>query len=113
MKLCCTAPIDEEGGISVQNDFYHAVKNFSYEVESASFLSIHVLQAGILIALYELGQAIYPAAYLTVGDCARYGLALGINEFAPASNAHSVVSLSWNDTEERRRVWWAVLSLDR
>jgi hypothetical protein len=113
MKLCCTAPGDEEGEDTVKTRLYHTVKRFHHEVESAGFLSIHILQAGILIALYELGQAIYPAAYLTVGACARYGLALGVNKFALASAADDYGPLSWNDIEERRRVWWAVLLFDR
>ena len=42
----------------------------------------------ILTAIYEYAHAIYPAAYITIGTCARYGL-------------------------ERRRFWWAIVILDR
>jgi len=113
MKLCCTIPADEEGESAVKTSLYDAVKRFHYDVERAGFLSVHVLQAGLLIALYELGQAIYPAAYLTVGACARYGLAMGVNSFAVASSTDGYGLLSWNDIEERRRVWWAVQMFDR
>jgi hypothetical protein len=113
MKLCCSAPAEEEGEIAAETSLYDSVKRFFHEVESAGFLSIHVLQAGILIALYELGQAIYPAAYLTVGVCARHGLALGVNKFALASNVDDYGLLSWNEIEDRRRVWWAILIFDR
>ena len=71
-----------------------------------------MLQAGILIAIYELGQAIYPAAYLTVGACARFGLGLAINTLSKAPPG-GVDERSWNEIEEKQRVWWAVLLLDR
>lgn len=56
---------------------YNATKYFYLEVEGSFYIS--VLQAGILIALYELGHGIYPAAFLSIGACARYAHALGIN----------------------------------
>jgi hypothetical protein len=76
-------------------------------------MSIHVLQAGILITFYELGQAIYPAAYLSVGSCARYGLALGIDKLSLIPPSEGDASQAWNEQEESRRVWWAVLIFDR
>ncbi|KAF7563369.1 hypothetical protein G7046_g707 [Stylonectria norvegica] len=76
-------------------------------------LCIHTLQAGILIACYELGHAIYPAAYLTVGGCARYGLALGIDRLCLEAGGVGDALRSWQEIEERRRAWWAVLIFDR
>ncbi|KAL6408671.1 hypothetical protein AUP68_07615 [Ilyonectria robusta] len=39
------------------------------------------LQAAVLLlAFYEVAHAIYPAAYLTIGHCARLGHALGIHD---------------------------------
>jgi hypothetical protein len=111
MKLCCTSPSGDEGEGAVKTDLYHAVKRYHHDI-SASFLSLSVLQAGILIALYELSQAIYPAADLTVGACARYGLALGVGNFTSASTA-GYRALSFDEVEERRRVWWAVLLFER
>ncbi|EHK22960.1 uncharacterized protein TRIVIDRAFT_60222 [Trichoderma virens Gv29-8] len=56
------------------------------EAVLAGAMSCRLLQAQILLAIFELGHAIYPAAYLSVDR-------LGI--------------------EERRRAWWMVLILDR
>jgi hypothetical protein len=113
MKLCCSVPADEDVETAAKSSLYDSVKRFHHEIESAGFLSLHVLQAGLLIALYELGQAIYPAAYLTVGACARHGLALGVNNSVSVSGAGENGPLSWNDVEDRRRVWWAILLFDR
>jgi hypothetical protein len=89
---------------------YHIVKHFHLDVESSSIFSIPVLQAGVLIALYELGHAIYPAAFSSIGACARYAHALGINVHG-GSNQRRVLTLI--EVEERRRVWWAIVILDR
>jgi hypothetical protein len=93
-----------------QTPTYFSAKQFYLEVEAAGFLSIQVLQAGVLISLYELGHAIYPSAYLSIGACARYAYALGINR-----NATSQFSMpfTWIEQEERRRAWWAIVILDR
>jgi hypothetical protein len=115
MKLCNTALSYDDGP---NNFLYRTAKRFLHEVETAGILSTHVLQAGLLVALYEMGHAMYPAAYLTVGTCARYGLALGIyRNCSPKSAAEEDLELrgqrSWNEVEENRRVWWAVLIFDR
>lgn len=89
---------------------YRAVKHFLLEVEGSPTLSILVLQAGVLLALYELGHGIYPAAFLTIGACARYAHALGIKT-KTAANTRRVLTLV--EVEERRRVWWALVILDR
>lgn len=57
---------------------YHATKQFYFQVESSSIFSIPVLQVGVLLALHELGHAIYLAAFLSVGACARYAHGIGI-----------------------------------
>jgi hypothetical protein len=62
------------------NEVYNMAKRcFSYSEEN-NLLSLRLLQALVLIAMYELGNAIYPAAYLTVGHCARLGHAMGIHD---------------------------------
>jgi hypothetical protein len=93
-----------------QTAIYFAAKQFYLEVETAGIFSIQVLQAGLLISLYELGHAIYPSAFLSIGVSARYSCALGIN-----GNATSQISKpsTWVEQEETRRVWWAIVILDR
>ncbi|KAH2141541.1 hypothetical protein KXV68_007517, partial [Aspergillus fumigatus] len=105
-KLITTFP--PAGAQSPRTPLYYAVRRFYVEVEGA--FSILVLQAGVLVALYELGHGIYPAAYLSIGACARYAHALGINL------SHTVPTrrvLTFLEGEERRRIWWAIVILDR
>lgn len=89
---------------------YSSLKRQLLYLEQAGFLKIEVLQSMVLIAFYELGHGIYPAAFLTVGTCARYAVALGLNRDI----------FLWDHTdsgraamEERHRAWWAVVILER
>jgi hypothetical protein len=89
---------------------YYSIKNSILEAESSHSLELRVLQAAILMATFELGHAIYPAAYLTVGYCVRYGSAIGLHK---AVEHYSEEGFSITESEERRRSWWAILVLDR
>ena len=108
LKLITTLP-----PTSPQNPrtpLYYTVKHFHLQVQDSSIFSLPVLQAGVLLALYELGHGIYPAAFLSVGACARYGHALGIN-CNESLQARRVLTLV--EVEERRKTWWAIVILDR
>lgn len=89
---------------------YLAAKRFYLQAETTGTFTVQVLQAGILIALYELGHGIYPSAYLSIGSCARYGVAIGLNG---ATVSHATRALTWGEVEERKRVWWAIVIMDR
>jgi hypothetical protein len=104
MKLCSTRekPLNPT--------LYETVKLFHFKLQSSGVLSVLVLQAAVLIALYELGHAIYPAAFLSIGSCARYAVALGIDK---SILSPSTSKSQWIEEEESRRVWWAILVLDR
>lgn len=104
MKLCCARQK------TWNTPLYETVKLLHFKIETSGVLSVLVLQAAILIALYELGHAVYPAAFLSLGSCARYATALGIDKTVLLSTAGKT---HWIEEEERRRIWWAILVLDR
>ncbi|KAL7904110.1 hypothetical protein GGI35DRAFT_242218 [Trichoderma velutinum] len=83
------------------------------EAVLAGAMSCRLLQAQILLAVFELGHAIYPAAYLSVGACARYGTALGVDASLSPDFRLQNPSIRRLDIEEQRRTWWMVLILDR
>lgn len=105
MKLCSSR-------VTVAKSMlYRIVKQFYFDIESSGRLSVQVLQAAVLIAIYELGHGIYPAAIISVANCARIGTLLGIDR---SLNAWGLISgVPWIELEERRRVWWAIIILDR
>ncbi|KAH6892535.1 hypothetical protein B0T10DRAFT_295217 [Thelonectria olida] len=91
---------------------YRAAKASCSFAEMSNVFSVRLLQATLLIALYEIEHAIYPAAYLTVGHCARLGLAMGLHDRKRAPQMLNPPTTA-SDWEERRRTWWAVIMLDR
>lgn len=112
MQLITWSPSDREVLKDPQTSAYHTTKRFAIEVETSGVLSLQALQGLILLALFEFGHAIYPAAYLSIGSCARYGSALGINGKATATTFVGQ-KYSWLEQEERKRIWWAIIILDR
>jgi hypothetical protein len=89
---------------------YLAAKSFYLNLEIQGLVSLQILQAGILIALFELGHAIFPSAAVSIGACVQYGCVLGLNWDAkfPAKRP-----FAWIEVDEQNRVWWAVVILDR
>lgn len=110
LAITLTTTVPSTGDDDTRTSRYRNTKHFYLEVENSGSLSILTLQAGILIALYELGHGIYPAAYLSIGACARYAYAIGIN-VKPTKIARKV--FTFLEVEEQRRAWWAIVILDR
>ncbi|KAI0473989.1 hypothetical protein GGR56DRAFT_676430 [Xylariaceae sp. FL0804] len=69
-------------------------------------------QALVLVALYEYGQGIYPAAWMTVAQCVRYADFIGLPSYKDSNSVLGHCG-TWSEAEERRRTWWAVYVLDR
>ncbi|EHK23014.1 uncharacterized protein TRIVIDRAFT_28724 [Trichoderma virens Gv29-8] len=105
MKLCSSR-------VTVAKSMlYRTVKQLYFDIESSGRLSIQTLQASVLIAIYEIGHGIYPAAIISVANCARIGTIIGIDR---SLNTWDFISRGpWIELEERRRVWWAIIILDR
>jgi len=107
MKLILWSPSENE---SPKTSAYLTAKCFQGELETADVFTGPALQAALLISLYEIGHAIYPSAYLSVGLCARFANALGIDRSKTCRRDEQV---GWVEVEERNRIWWAVLMIDR
>lgn len=104
MKLSC-ARIK-----TARTRLYQTVKQLHFDLEASGILSVQFLQSSILVAIYEIGHAIYPAAILSVGYCARYSACLGIDTTA---RPPETMQLPWIEVEEICRIWWSIAILDR
>ncbi|KAI1207029.1 uncharacterized protein F4807DRAFT_211501 [Annulohypoxylon truncatum] len=82
------------------------------KVENSCLPCLQLLQSIILIAVYEISHAIYPAAYLRVGYASRLCIMMGFHD---RKNANQLFkdAVGWTGREEERRAWWAVFCLDR
>lgn len=79
MKLITSQP--QRGFAASENYLYTASKRYAALLENIGTTSLTYLQAIILISLYEYGQGVYPAAYMTVGQCIRYAELLGLPSY--------------------------------
>ena len=97
---------------AAQTSLYQLVKRHLALIESNGSMTLQLLQSAILVAVYEMGHAIYPAAYLATGHCVRIGQLLGLHD---GQNALQVLARSgaWAEHEERRRCWWGCMLIDR
>lgn len=90
---------------------YKCCKALYAHVETQNLFTMHSFQSSLLLAIYEVGHAMYPQAYLSVGNCARLGIAMGLHGDKACLQMlrRSVASTEF---EERRRAWWAVIILE-
>ncbi len=84
MKLITSRP--DEGVAVADTSLYMACKRCLSLLESAGTMSLQYLQAMLLVALYEYGHAVYPAAWMTIGACARYSDLLGLPAYADSAD---------------------------
>lgn len=95
-----------------QTPLYYTVKQFFHVVQDSCLMSIHLVQAAILISLYEVAQGAHPVGYLSVCHAARLGMAMGLHDSKHAKQLYGPPE-TWMQREEQLRTWWAILILDR
>jgi hypothetical protein len=94
------------------NSAYLRVKHYSFAAEAGGAITIRLIQTIALLALYEFGHGIYPAAYLTIGQAVRLATMVGLQSQKQAKQLF-VDADTWTLCEEQRRTWWTILMLDR
>jgi hypothetical protein len=110
MKLVAQVP--GSGQHASQSRLYVVLKQELAALQNQGYVSVGLLQAAILFAVYEMGHSIYPAAYLSVGRCVNIAHVMGLHNRRSAPQAISRPTF-WSETEELTRVWCAILVLDR
>ena len=110
MFLVCTIPVD--GDIPVQTRALHTqVKSFTAMLEALGTNSLRMLQCRLLLTVFEVGHAMYPAAYISTGASVRAAVALGANE-SSSEQLVQVFGDQWR-AEEARRTWQGITITDR
>lgn len=108
MKLVQEVPHEQQ---IEPSELYITAKQFHSELELKGLLTLRMVQAGLLLSVYELGHGIFPAAFTTTSHCARQGVSLGLHNKSATQFLGG--PRSWVEWEERQRVWWMVMVLDR
>ncbi|KAG9502151.1 hypothetical protein J7337_004976 [Fusarium musae] len=103
----------DEHTISPQsNPSYIKAKHGSFMAESGGTINVRLVQTLTLLALYEFGHRIYPAAYLSIGQAVRLATMVGLHSPKDAKQLFMEPE-TWTLCEEQRRTWWAIVMLDR
>ena len=83
LSMLVLASKPAHGLLPAHHELYLAFKRLLPIIEASGTLSIMVLQANILVNLYEFGHAIYPAAMMSAALSVQYSSLLGINGANP------------------------------
>ena len=109
--LVTKMPVHLPDGRTDIGSLYSVIKPFYADFNSTRKLSIPIIQAGLFIAVYEQGQALDEAAYLTIGACARMGQAIGLHKSLQEDLPSDPCARGLLET--RKHVWWILICLDR
>ena len=109
MKLVTNTPVISSAADST---LYREARSYLNTMEEVSPMSLHFFQSLVLVALFEIGHGIFPAAYLTVGRATRIGLLRGIHDRKSATQLFQKPQ-TWTYWKEERRTWWATSILER
>lgn len=96
---------------TMHSSTYVMIKSFIGILQSLATPTLEFIQAMLLVAFFEMGHGIYPAASISIAACARSARAIGLNK--PLSIMETDPSSNRVNIELRGRVWWATLILDR
>ncbi|KAL7934932.1 fungal-specific transcription factor domain-containing protein [Trichoderma chlorosporum] len=111
MKLIHQNPLQHTTGTKdAASSHYFVAKSSIGFLEAAGFETLNVVQSRLLLALYEIGHMIYPAASISNGSCARMARNAGLSRDSWLSQE---AAGGIANPEERKRTWWAVHNLDR
>ncbi|KAL2840291.1 fungal-specific transcription factor domain-containing protein [Aspergillus pseudoustus] len=99
---------DSGTGSTSQSQLYNLCRYLFSFLQMGRSPSLELVQAALLLAVYELGSGHSQAASLSIGMCARLGYVLRLN--VDSNEQHTI---SWVRGEEQRRVWLGVYMLDR
>ncbi|KIX05560.1 uncharacterized protein Z518_06432 [Rhinocladiella mackenziei CBS 650.93] len=112
LLICMKAVMQRPEGDNLQTPLYRIAKDFLSYTEDSGSISLPILQAAILVSVYEISHGIHPAGFLSVSHTCQLGTIMGLHNRQHAMRLFKE-SDTWTLREEERRTWWAVLLLDR
>ncbi|KAJ5181747.1 hypothetical protein N7449_011894 [Penicillium cf. viridicatum] len=101
MALVCKEPVGEELPLSTRS-MYASLKSFVALLEAMRTNLLEMLQSRLLLTIFEIGHAMYPAAYVSTAANVRTAISLGIN--APCDDPRKVFR-DPQKAEEAQQTW--------
>ena len=90
---------------------YSVLKSTHCNLHSTNAQLIPIIQAGLLIALYEQGQALHRTSYMTIGAAVRLAQVAGFHKSINIDLDNAPVPRA--TLEQQRHVWWTAVLLER
>lgn len=109
MALVCKEPLGEELPLSTRS-MYASLKSFVALLEAMGTNSLEMLQCRLLLTIFEIGHAMYPAAYVSTAANVRTAISLRIN--TPCGDPRKAF---WDPqkAEEAQQTWRGITITDR
>jgi hypothetical protein len=109
MQLLVRGSSDAEHG-DRQSHLHYLCKYLFFLLQHAREPSLELIQAGLLLAVYEVGCGNPQSASLSIGSCARLGYILRLHD----DQMDDINAFSFPvKAEEQRRVWVGIYMVDR
>lgn len=105
MFLVTRPPGSNSGTKEMQTPLYFEAKTLYTLIVASGRSSTGIIQAGLLIGLYEIGHGIIEAAKVTMSVCSRMAMTMKVVYYRNSSaNIQNT---------EFGRLWWGIVTLDR
>lgn len=92
---------------------YVSTKSLLAHVQMETLVSTRLIQAGLLISLYEYMRCLVDTALITISLCARLAIAANLHKPRPALPPPTSDTNSWLRAEEENNIWWIIVLLER
>jgi hypothetical protein len=90
---------------------YPVLKTLHSRLMSSSSPTIEIIQAGLLIAVYEHGQQLGQESYMTIGACSRMGYSIGLQKTLQINPPCDPTAKAIFETQNQ--TWWCVIMMER
>jgi len=102
-------PRDGETHVISRQSLYLATKALLAQVQGFLSTSVHLIQANILLAIYEYANGRPEAAFITITGCARMAYAAHIHDNSRCDGNPGLQV----EVEEARNTWWGIVIYER
>lgn len=104
-------PILSSTSSTQAESMYITMKSLYSQLQLMNKLSPTMIQAGLLIAIYENSEGLKEASYMSIGACLRLGNAIGLHK--TLQQTPPLDYLERVEMESRKRIWWGIIILER
>lgn len=108
--LVCAMPVDGEMSVETRG-LYILIKGLVGMLEAMGMNTLSMLQSRLLLTTFEIGHAMHPSAYISVGANVQAAVALGASAASSAD-----LSRAFPDpqvAEEARQTWRGIVITNR